>query len=106
MAARPGAILSRRTDAYPNNARIQQLAKELSAMEQMPLADFLSSYVRPKPSQQVTAMPAVAEQQLMWSCECGNREWNHYQWCAKCGKERPAPPPEPEPSDITHSEAS
>lgn len=103
MAARLGAILARRTDAYPNNARIQQLAKELRDLEEMPLADFLKSYI-PKP--RVTAMPAVAEQQLMWSCECGNREWNHYQWCAKCGKERPAPPPEPEPSDITHSEAS
>jgi hypothetical protein len=44
---------------------------------------------------------AIADVDLMWTCACTHREWNHYQECAKCGKERPAPPPEAQPSDIS-----
>lgn len=87
--------------AFPNNRRIRQLAKELREMEHMPLTDFLTSYIRQKPSQRVTAMQAIAEQQLMWVCACGKRQFNHYENCPACGKERPLPPEEAEPSDIT-----
>lgn len=50
-------------------------------------------------------MQAIADTELMWVCACGKRDFNHYAYCAACGKERPTPPPDAEPSDVTRGEA-
>lgn len=49
-------------------------------------------------------MQAIVDTEHMWTCACAHREWNHYMWCAACGKERPAPPPDAAPSDATRTE--
>jgi hypothetical protein len=41
---------------------------------------------------------------LAWTCRCGAWCWNHYAHCAACGSEKPAPPPQEQPSDVARTE--
>jgi hypothetical protein len=49
-------------------------------------------------------MDPLVEQSMQWRCKCGKRVWNHIEYCAECGKARPEPPPEKEPSDTPLAE--
>jgi hypothetical protein len=54
----PPLRFSRRTDAFPNNARIRKLAEELRTMEQESLEDFLRSYIRKPKKEERSCMAA------------------------------------------------
>jgi hypothetical protein len=43
---------------------------------------------------------------LLWACACGERVWLHIRHCPACGRDRPAPPPEPVPDDKVRPEPS
>lgn len=42
---------------------------------------------------------------MLWRCKCGKTSYRHHEHCDSCGEERPAPPPEAEPSDVSRPDS-